>query len=205
MGISLPSSSVGNINDLSKKLLELIDRPTFIKDENGIYIACNSAFEKYLGITRSKILGENAFGIAPVSLAKIYVEADAELFARRTMQIYKAPVSGAKWIDSAVFTKTIFFNDNDQVAGFIGVIDISRPYRDEEAVAKQDGVKSSRLTAKEFEVLHLMTKGFSTKEIAKTLGISNHTIGDYCKTIYVKLRANNKVSVIIAAQKLGLV
>jgi len=188
------------MNDLIQKLLESIEEPTFIKNEKGVYIACNNAFENYLGIDKNKIIGKNAFGVAPTSLAKIYVEADKQLFARGSMQIYKAAVVDAhQQMTAVVFTKTIFLNDNDEVAGFIGNINALGPINLQQRNPKVD------LTKREFEVLCLMVKGMPSKKIAQVLGISNHTVGDYLKSIHSKLGAHNRVSVIIAAQKFGLI
>lgn len=191
-------------NDLINKLLEEIDRPIFIKNEVGVYIACNASFEKFFGVNRERILGQTAFAIAPASLANIYTDADKELFARRTVQIYKAPaIQNVQNLETVVFHKTIFFDADDQVAGFIGAID------NKKSPAPLNKLKincqSHGLTRRELEVLHLMSQGLSSKESAKILQISHHTMADYFKSIYVKLGVNNRVSAIVAAQKLQLI
>ena len=194
------------MNDLTKKLLQEIDKPAFIKNEEGVYLACNSAFEKFLGVSKNQFLGQTAYSIAPKHLADIYTEADKELFARRSTQIYKAPVLGCDAIqpEIIVFTKTIFFDEQDQVSGFIGIIDLKSGLATLNSSQKLN-TQDPRLTRREFEVLYLMSKGLATKEVAKMLQISNHTIADYTKSIYMKLGANNRVSAILAAQKLQLI
>ena len=115
------------MNDLEKKLLESIERPAFVKNKVGTYIGCNSSFEKFLDISKNKILGQTAFEIAPVALANIYSAADAALYKARFSQIYKTVVSTADQTQSVVFHKTIFLGKLDEVAGFIGIISGAEP------------------------------------------------------------------------------
>lgn len=51
----------------------------------------------------------------------------------------------------------------------------------------------SRLTPRESEVLFLLAHGMSRKECARTCGISPHTVSDYTKSIYRKLKVRNIV------------
>ncbi|AET69203.1 putative ATPase [Desulfosporosinus orientis DSM 765] len=61
------------------------------------------------------------------------------------------------------------------------------------------------LTAREIEVLQLITEGLSNKEIAETLVLSNNTVKSYVKNIYGKLGANRRVQVAARAKELNLV
>ena len=193
------------MDDLVNKLLELIDKPAFIKNELGIYTACNASFEKFLGISNKLILGKTAFDIAPTTLAKIYTEADVELFARRSVQIYRATVAGPRYERTVIFSKTVIFNEDDQLAGFVGTIGDMHADTPQGTQDKKINHNAINLTRREFEVLHLMSQGLTAKEIAKILDISYHTIGDYMKLIYLKLNVNNRISALIAAQKLYLI
>ena len=193
------------MNDLVKKLLELVDKPVFIKNEIGVYTACNASFEKFLGIGRGAILGNTAFDIAPVALAKIYTSADRDLFAKRSAQIYKSKVKCAQQKRGVVFSKIIIFNNDDRLAGFIGVVNEAQGHTDEIIRDIKGSHHVPNLTGREFEVLHLMSQGSSAKEIASRLCISCHTVGGYMKSIYLKLNVNSRISAMIAAQKLGLI
>lgn len=193
------------MNDLVKKLLELVDKPVFIKNEIGVFIACNASFEKFLGIGRREILGNTDFDIAPVALAKIYTSADKNLFAKRSAQIHKSKVQSARQEKKIIFSKTIIFNDGDQMAGFIGTINEAQGYADGFILNQKNNQPAPHLTGREFEVLYLMSQGSSAKEIANTLCISCHTVGDYMKSIYLKLNVNSRINAIIAAQKLCLI
>jgi DNA-binding NarL/FixJ family response regulator len=60
------------------------------------------------------------------------------------------------------------------------------------------------LSARELEVLHLASKGFSYAEIAQLLGLSPNTIASYTKHIYVKLAVGSRSEAIYEASRLGL-
>ena len=193
------------LGDLVKKLLELIDKPVFIKNENGVYTACNASFEKFLGIDRCQILGNTAFDIAPTALAKIYTAADKDLFAKSSVQIYKSKVKSAQQEKVVIFSKIIFFDNDDRLAGFIGAINESQGYADESIHDQNGNDYPLKLAPREFEVLYLMCQGSSAKGIANALCISPHTVADYMKSIYRKLKVNSRLGAVMAAQRLGLI
>ncbi|MCP4406783.1 MAG: response regulator transcription factor [Gammaproteobacteria bacterium] len=61
------------------------------------------------------------------------------------------------------------------------------------------------LTHREREVLTLLAKGLSCKELAYLLGISPHTTADHIKNIYRKLNINSRAEASLEAVRLGLV
>jgi len=60
------------------------------------------------------------------------------------------------------------------------------------------------LSPRESEVLSLIAKGFSFGEIAKLLGVSQHTITTHVKKIYQKLAVHSRGEAVYEAGKLGL-
>ena len=191
------------MNDLDKKLLESIEKPSFVKNKNGTYIGCNALFESFLGINKHKIIGQTAFEIAPIALANIYSEADAALYKARYSQVYEAVVSTPEQLQSVVFRKTIFLDELGEVAGFIGVIKFVESCGGLSLESPKRTCPS--LTVRELSALQLMAKGLTTKEIARTLLISDYTANDYVKSIFLKLGANNRVTALLVAQKFDLV
>lgn len=63
----------------------------------------------------------------------------------------------------------------------------------------------SKLTAREIEILQLITQGISTKEIASQLNLSTHTIYTHRKNIMKKLGLNSSSEMILYAVKTGMV
>lgn len=61
------------------------------------------------------------------------------------------------------------------------------------------------LSTREMEVLQLVAKGLSNKEISKTLFISEHTVKSHLKNILSKLHLDNRVQLTNYAFKKGLI
>ncbi len=60
------------------------------------------------------------------------------------------------------------------------------------------------LSARELEVLQLMSKGCSNKEIAEKLFVSLNTIKTHTSNIYLKLEVGNRTQAIVKARELGV-
>lgn len=60
------------------------------------------------------------------------------------------------------------------------------------------------LSARETEALELITKGFSTSEIAALMSVSPHTVLTYVRRIYTKLEVNSRTEAIYEARSQGL-
>ena len=60
------------------------------------------------------------------------------------------------------------------------------------------------LSAREKEVLELITKGFTAIEIAKLTQVSQHTVQTYVRRIYSKLKVTSKAEAIYEARSQGI-
>jgi DNA-binding NarL/FixJ family response regulator len=67
-----------------------------------------------------------------------------------------------------------------------------------------DASPEGRLSPREQEVLELLTKGATNKEIAASLGISNNTVKNHLKNILEKLHLQNRVQAAAYALREGL-
>lgn len=65
--------------------------------------------------------------------------------------------------------------------------------------------KTDCLTERQKEILTLVSKGLSAKELSKSLGISYFTVTTHMKNIYSSLQVNNKAEAIYEARRLGLI
>lgn len=61
------------------------------------------------------------------------------------------------------------------------------------------------LTARELEVLQLVSQGLSNKMIARQLGISEHTVKFHVSSTYAKLDAANRTEAVSHAARRGLI
>jgi DNA-binding CsgD family transcriptional regulator len=69
----------------------------------------------------------------------------------------------------------------------------------------EDSARTVRLTDRECEVLALLSRNQSNREIADALGISVDTVKYHCKNLYTKLGARSRQGVVRAATRFGLV
>ena len=65
--------------------------------------------------------------------------------------------------------------------------------------------KKFRMTPKEIEILELLVKGESNKEIADALHISENTIKIHLRNIMEKLHLQNRLQIAVYAVRHGLV
>jgi DNA-binding CsgD family transcriptional regulator len=62
----------------------------------------------------------------------------------------------------------------------------------------------ARLTAREADVLRLISRGYTYARVAERLGLSAHTVASHVKRIYRKLGVNTAASAVMRAVELGL-
>jgi DNA-binding NarL/FixJ family response regulator len=73
------------------------------------------------------------------------------------------------------------------------------------AIADPGEPADDLLTAREQEVLDLISQGLPNKLIARSLGISEHTVKFHVSSIYAKLGASNRTEAISRGARRGLV
>ena len=118
--------------------IDMLPSPIFIKDEDCRYIACNRAFESYIGLPRAKIIGATVHDVAPAELAAIYEKADRDLLADGGTQTYETNVRYADGsVHDVIFYKSVFHKADGRPDGISGVIlDITERKRLEDKLAQ---------------------------------------------------------------------
>jgi DNA-binding NarL/FixJ family response regulator len=71
--------------------------------------------------------------------------------------------------------------------------------------AKGDSRPQVRLTAKQFEVLQQLCKGYSNKEIGRNMHLSEPTVKCHVSGIFRELNVENRMQAANAAKQLGLI
>lgn len=66
------------------------------------------------------------------------------------------------------------------------------------------GEEAVKLTKRELEVLSYIVEGWTSKEVAKSLGVSKRAIDFHLANIYAKLKVSNRVQAFRRALRLGL-
>lgn len=72
------------------------------------------------------------------------------------------------------------------------------------AVADSKPVADDALTSREEEILRLVARGYSNREIAELTKLSRFTIEGYTKSIYRKLAVSSRTAAVFEAKSLGL-
>ena len=73
-----------------------------------------------------------------------------------------------------------------------------------EAAAEPHAEVEAMLTAREADVLRLISRGYSYAEVAQRLGISVHTVGSHVKNSYRKLAVHSAAAAVMRAAQLRL-
>jgi len=112
---------------LLQNVIDAIPTPVFYKDTDGIYLGCNVAFEKFIGLSRVQIVGKTVYDVSPKDLADVYHAADEELFAAGGSQSYENSVVYADGSRHEVlFHKAVFQKCDGSLGGLVGTfIDIT--------------------------------------------------------------------------------
>lgn len=121
-----------------QQLINSIPNPVFYKDNEGLYLGCNKAFEEYLGLTREDIIGKTVYDISPDHLAKKYYKMDKELLDNGGVQHYEFNVKSADGTyKNVVFNKATFYNINGEIAGLVGIINDITEFKQMEKKLRQ--------------------------------------------------------------------
>jgi len=75
---------------------------------------------------------------------------------------------------------------------------------DAQATVHTDTANDRTLSARESEILQLVARGFSNREIAELTALSRFTIEGYTKSIYRKLAVNSRTAAVFEAKAMGL-
>jgi diguanylate cyclase (GGDEF)-like protein/PAS domain S-box-containing protein len=118
--------------------IDMLPSPIFIKDVDCCYIACNRAFETYIGLSRDEIIGATVHDVAPAELAAVYEKADRDLMDGGGTQTYETNVRYADGsVHDVIFYKSVFYGAEGQPDGISGVIlDITERKRLEDELAQ---------------------------------------------------------------------
>ncbi len=104
-------------------LIDTIPSPIFYKDETGVYLGCNKAFERFIGLSGKEVIGKSVFDVAPKDLAQKYKAADDDLFEQKGTQVYEASVKYADGaIHDVIFNKAVFSKKSGELGGMVGVM-----------------------------------------------------------------------------------
>ena len=94
----------------------------------------------------------------------------------------------------------------DEIANAIRVVHSGKKYIPSEVGAKlSERISSSQLSDRECEVLRLVAKGKSNREISESLHVAEGTVKMHINHILTKLQVNDRTQAVVVALKRGII
>jgi PAS domain S-box-containing protein len=108
-----------------RTLLQTIPDMVSLKDPEGVYLACNVAFENFFGVRTAEIVGKSDHDLMPPDLAASFRQRDMEAMANSGTRIDESPAISPKDGRRLIFEvrKTPM---RDQQGTLLGVLGLSR-------------------------------------------------------------------------------
>lgn len=177
-----------------RKLVDSVPVPTFCKDRNGIYIACNKTFETFMGMKKEEILGKSLHNFASTEVAEKYHTMDIELVKHKKTRVYEISLKFADdSIHQVMFNKFVFsgMTEEDSVLLCI-MIDITERKQAEEKMLQAKMVAEAANRAKTTFIVNMSHElrtplnaviGFSDLLLSETFGPLNGKQKRYAENI----------------------
>ncbi len=142
--------------ELHQKIIDVLPIPIFYRNTSGIYLACNTAHEKFIGLPKEEIIGKSVYDVQPTEIADIFTTRDKQLLESPGDQIYETKI---RYHDGTmrdvVFNKGVIRGKDGNIIGIVGsIFDITDRKRAEDNLeeAKESMIISSNM-------LHKITAG----------------------------------------------
>ncbi len=106
-----------------QSLLHTLPDPVWLKNPEGIYLACNTRFEQFFGARESEIIGKTDFDFVDEKLAQFFRINDQNVLSSRKLQRDEEWLSFASDGYKGLFetTKTPMYNSHGEIIGVLGI------------------------------------------------------------------------------------
>lgn len=170
-------------------LMDAIPNPIFYKDSNGVYRACNEAFQKFIQFDRDEIIGRTAADISPSKNAAIYGKMDQELIESIGAQVYESQVvrkDGS--VRDVEFHKAVVRKNSGEPHGIVGVIvDVTERNRNRDELRHRLEFEST--------VTNISSRFISSKQLDDAIQASLKEIGEFTgagRSYFFQLREDRR-------------
>ncbi|WP_374245472.1 PAS domain S-box protein [Zoogloea sp.] len=128
-----------------KTLVRALPEMVWLKDADGVYLACNASFERLAGAEEAAIVGLTDYDLAPWSHADAYRQADLQAIHAGVATRDEQAVRDARGEQRVLeVMKTPMFDQSGRLLGVLNVgRDITEIRRDREALQEREAIFSS--------------------------------------------------------------
>lgn len=149
---------------IHQKIIDTLPIPIFYRNQEGVYVTCNIAHEKFVGIPRERLIGKTVFDIQPPDIAEIYSKRDKELFESPGDQVYETKIRTSDGsLRDVVFQKAVIRDDAGEIIGIVGsIFDVTERKKAEMRLerAKESMIISSHMLHKIRAGIIIVNKNF---------------------------------------------
>lgn len=139
--LKLAGRSLLNSKGQLRTLVDTIQDPIWLKDQNGFYLMCNSKFERFFGAKEAEIIGKTDYDFVDKELADSFTLNDRKAMAagKSTMneeEITYADDGHKEYLETI---KSPMYDSNGHLIGVLGAgRDITQRKRDEEELRRKE-------------------------------------------------------------------
>jgi DNA-binding CsgD family transcriptional regulator len=157
---------------------------SYIKDKNGNYLSCSDEQAIAVGLAgKEELIGLNDFDVLAKPQALGFKENDDKvIYAGKPLIVTEkfTLYDGTKMIATSIKTPL-----RTRLKKIIGIAGLSILQEDHSIITTIENPYS--LTKRQLQCLYYVVKGFSQKEIACSLNISDRTVEHYMEAVKIKL------------------
>lgn len=188
-GQALGGEIPGNV----QRALEDVQVPSYVIDRFGIIRWINPAAERIVGDVRGR---QQSSVVAPEQRREARESLMRKLLGTEKSTEDKVVVLGAEGERIQVEISAVPLYDGGRIVGVFGLV----PQRESEAPP----TPHPQLTPRQNEVLHLLSHGRSTEQIADELHLSRETVRNHVRRMLTALDAHSRIEALAVAHREGI-
>jgi len=184
---------------LSAEIIDVlanVGAPVYVLDPHGIVRWTNARAIDLLGDLRGSHFTAT---VAPEAQAKTRVEFTKKMLGTARITDFEAVEVLRTGEHVPVEIHSTVIEDGGRVVGVFGIIDVGNQRPPAREAPPAD------LTPRQHEVLRLLARGCSTKQIAEMLSLSRETVRNHIRGLLRALRVNSRIGALVEGRRRGLI
>lgn len=186
-----PASLGGDI----REALSHIPAPAYILDRHGVVRWENTQALELFGDHRGSSF---TVLVAPEFVSRSRLEFTRKLLGSSRTSDYQTMLRTRSGRTVPVEIRAVALRDDDRVTGVFGIVTVLPSLE-----ARGDDL--DELTPRQHEVLQLLARGYSTKQVANELSVASETVRNHVRGILRALCVHSRLAAIAEGRRRGLV